>query len=386
MSGPQGECDPTFQRVRDVFADLLDTREVGAGVAVWVGGHPVVDLWGGLADRKTARPWERDTLVPVYSTTKGMTSLCAHRLVDRGELDLDAPVTHYWPEFAAAGKGAMPVRFLLSHRAGLAALRAPLPTEAMYDWEAMTRALAAERPWWTPGEQHGYHALTFGWLVGEVVRRISGKSLGTFFREEIAGPLGLDLHIGLAAENDARCASLATIDEGDGSQRIVAAVMNDPPGLVGRAFTNPPSMVAPGYAKTRVWRGAEIPAANGHATARAVARAYGALGNGGLLDGYRLLSREGIDRCCSSQSDGPDLVLGVHTRFGLGYMLSQPESEGARIGPNPRAFGHPGAGGSIGFCDPDAGVGFGYVMNGMDRNLLTSRRAAVLIDAVYESL
>jgi CubicO group peptidase (beta-lactamase class C family) len=386
MSGPQGECDPAFQRVREVFAELLAKREVGAGVAVRVGGRAVVDLWGGLADRKTGRLWERDTLVPVYSTTKGMTSLCAHRLVDRGELDLDAPVARYWPEFAAAGKGSMPVRFLLSHRAGLAALRSLLPPEALYDWGVMTAALAAETPWWTPCEHHGYHPFTFGWLVGEVVRRISGKSLGTFFRDEVALPLGLDFHIGLAAKDDARCANLATIDEGEGGERIVAAVMNDPTGLVARAFTNPTSSVAPGHAKTRAWRGAEIPAANGHGTARAVAHAYGALGNGGLLDGYRLLSREGIERCCSTQSDGLDLVLGVHTRFGLGYMLSQPESAGARIGPNPRTFGHPGAGGSIGFCDPDAGLGFGYVMNGMDRNLLTSGRAAALIDAVYESL
>jgi CubicO group peptidase (beta-lactamase class C family) len=315
-----------------------------------------------------------------------MTALCAHRLVDRGQLDLDAPVARYWPEFAAAGKATMPVRFLLSHRAGLAALRSLLPPEALYDWGVMTSALAAETPWWTPGEQHGYHAFTFGWLVGEVVRRISGKSLGSFFRDEVAVPLGLDFHIGLAKEDDARCANLATINEGEGSQRIVEAVMNDPAGLVGRAFTNPPSSVAPGHAKTRAWRGAEIPAANGHGTARAVAHAYGTLGNGGLVEGYRLLSPEGIGRCHSTQSDGPDLVLGVRTRFGLGYMLSQPDNERARIGPNPRTFGHPGAGGSIGFCDPDAGIGFGYVMNGMDRNLLTSRRAAALIDAVYESL
>jgi CubicO group peptidase (beta-lactamase class C family) len=386
MSSPQGECDPAFRSVREVFAELLDTRELGAGVAVRVKGRKVLDLWGGFADRKRTRPWERDTLVAVYSTTKGMTALCAHRLVDRGELDLDAPVARYWPEFAAKNKGATPVRFLLSHRAGLAALRSPLPPEALYDWGTMTGALAAEAPWWTPGEHHGYHAITFGWLVGEVVRRISGKSLGAFFREEIATPLGLDFHIGLAAEDDARCAHLATVDEGHGGERIVADVMSDPTGLVARAFTNPPSSVTPGHARTRAWRGAEIPASNGHATARALADAYGALGNGGVLDGYRLLSREAVDRCSSTQSEGLDLVLGVRTRFGLGYMLSQPDDSAGRIGPNPRTFGHPGAGGSIGFCDPDAGIGFGYVMNGMDRNLLTSRRAAALIDALYDSL
>jgi len=385
-SRPQGECDPAFRRVEEVFGELLEKREVGAGVSVWAGGRQVVDLWGGFMDRRRTRPWERDTLVVVYSTTKGMAALCAHRLVDRGELDLDAPVARYWPEFAAAGKGSIPVRFLLSHRAGLPALRSPLPPEALYDWGAMAGALAAEAPWWTPGEQHGYHAITFGFLVGEVVRRISGKRLGTFFREEIAGPLGLDFHIGLAAADDARCANLSNVDEGQGAERIVAAVMKDPAGMVSRAFANPASSAAPGHARARDWRGAEIPASNGHGTARALARAYGALGNGGALDGYRLLSPEGIERCGSVQSDGPDLVLGVRTRFGLGFMLSQPDDPVARIGPNPRAFGHPGLGGSLAFCDPDAGLGFAYVMNGLDRNLLTSRRAAALVDAVYASI
>jgi CubicO group peptidase (beta-lactamase class C family) len=268
----------------------------------------------------------------------------------------------------------------------LAALRSPLPPEALYDWGVMTGALAAEAPWWTPGEHHGYHAITFGWLVGEVVRRISGKSLGTFFRDEVAAPLGLDFHIGLAEKDDVRCASLTSIDEGEGGQRIVAAVMKDPAGLVSRAFANPPSSVTPGHARTRAWRGAEIPAANGHGTARSLAHAYGALGNGGVVDGYRLLSPEGVARCGSPQSEGLDLVLGVPTRFGLGYMMSQPANVAGRIGPNPHAFGHPGAGGSIAFCDPDAGMGFAYVMNGMDRNILTSSRAAALIDAVYQSL
>jgi CubicO group peptidase (beta-lactamase class C family) len=386
MSDPHGACDAAFRRVREVFADLLATRESGAAVSAWVAGRQVVDLWGGFANRKRTRPWERDTLVNVYSTTKGMTALCAHRLADRGELDLDAPVARYWPEFAAANKESIPVRFLLNHRAGLAAVRSPLPPEALYDWGAMTRALEAEAPWWPPGEGHGYHALTFGWLVGEVVRRISGKSLGTFFRDEIATPLDLDFHIGLAAENDARCASFSTVDEGDGAESIVAAVMRDPEGLVGRAFTNPPSVVQAGVVTSRAWRAAEIPGANGHGTARALARAYGALGNGGSLDGYRLLSRAQIDLCCSPESEGPDLLLGASTRFGLGFMLSQPEQPDGRIGPNRRAFGHPGAGGSMAFCDPDAGLGFGYFMNAMDKSLLTSRRAAALIDAVYESL
>ena len=380
----EGQCDPAFQRVRDVFAELLARREVGAAVSVYANGRPVVDLWGGLADRKRARPWERNTLANVYSTTKGMTALCAHRLADRGELDLDAPVARYWPEFAAAGKESIPVRFLLNHQAGLPAVRPLLPGEALYDWTAMTAALAAEAPWWPPGSAHGYHALTFGWLVGEVVRRISGKSLGRFFREEIAEPLELDFHIGLSAEDDGRCAVLSSVDEGEGADTVVAAAMADPAGIVARAFANPPSLVEASRARTREWRAAEIPAANGHGTARALARAYGMLGF--EVNGYRLLSNQQLERCAAVESDGPDRVLGVRTRFGLGFMMSQPDEPRGRIGPNPRAFGHPGAGGSIAFADPDVRVGFGYVINGMDRSILTSPRAALLIDAVYESI
>src|SRR6185295_4169752 len=177
MSTSEGDCDPAFRRVREVFDELLATREIGAAVSVFAGERCVVDLWGGLADRKRARKWQKDTLANVYSTTKGMAALCAHRLAERGELDLDAPVARYWPEFSAANKESIPVRFLLNHRAGLPAVRELLPPEALYDWAAMTRALAAEAPWWPPGTDHGYHALTFGWLVGEIVRRISGKSL-----------------------------------------------------------------------------------------------------------------------------------------------------------------------------------------------------------------
>jgi CubicO group peptidase (beta-lactamase class C family) len=384
-NGPGGGCDTAFQRVREVFTELLATREIGAAVSVWADGREVADLWGGFADRKRTRAWEQDTLANVFSTTKGMTALCAHRLADRGELDLDAPVARYWPEFAAQGKEAIPVRQLLGHRAGLAAVRPLLPNEALYDWEAMTRALAAETPWWEPGTNHGYHAITFGWLVGELVRRISGKSLGRFFHDEIAGPLGLDFHIGLAPEHDARCASLSEIEEGEGAERVVAEVLSDPNGLVARAFANPPELVEASRARTRAWRAAEIPAANGHGTARALARVYGVLGSK-RAGGESFLSSAQIERCCAVESDGPDLVLGVRTRFGLGFMLSQPDDPVGRIGPNPRAFGHPGMGGSIGFCDPDAGIGFGYVMNGLDRNILTSQRAAALIDAVYASL
>ncbi|HXW83591.1 MAG TPA: serine hydrolase domain-containing protein, partial [Candidatus Binataceae bacterium] len=203
-----GTCDPKFLRVRDLFAANLESAEIGAAVAITVDGKPVVDLWGGHADPKRTRPWTRDTIVNVYSTTKGLASICAHRLVDQGKLELDAPVAKYWPEFAAAGKAKQPVRWLLCHRAGLPAVRKPLAPESIYDWELMCAALAAETPWWEAGTQHGYHALTFGYLVGEVVRRAAGMTLGRYFREQIATPLGLDAHIGFDAREDSRVADI----------------------------------------------------------------------------------------------------------------------------------------------------------------------------------
>jgi CubicO group peptidase (beta-lactamase class C family) len=382
----QGECHPRFQSVRDAFArNLRDQDEVGAAVAVVIDGEPVVDLWGGHADLGCTQPWQRDTLVNVYSCTKGMTALCAHRLVSEGRLDLDAPVTRYWPEFAQAGKAELPVRWLLGHRAGLAAVRELLPNEALFDWSAMCAALAAEAPWWTPGTAHGYHAVTFGWLVGEVVRRITGKSLGTYFREEVAEPLGVEFHIGLAEEEHGRVAEMSTIPspppDADGVQ-LGSIILADPESLAARAFLNPPSL-AHGVNHS-AWRTAEIPGANGHATARALARIYGVLARGGEADGHRLLDARGIERCREEQSHGPDRVLMVATRFGLGFMLSQDRPD-ASFGPNPGAFGHPGAGGSVGFADPSARVGFGYVMNRMGPHILLDPRAVALIDATYRS-
>ena len=387
MSRISGTCDPAFEGVRQAFeANFLTPGEVGAAVAVVVDGRLVVELWGGHADQARTRAWERDTLVNVYSTTKGMAALCAQRLVDAGALDLDAPVARYWPEFAAADKGDIPVRWLLSHRAGLAAVRDPLPGEALYDWDAMCRALAAETPWWTPGERHGYHAVTFGWLVGEVVRRIDGRSLGRYFREEVAGPLGAEFHIGLPDALHARVAEMGPIplpEPGAESESLTALMLSDPQGVAARAFLNPPSMaLGPNVPE---WRRAEIPGANGHATARGIARIYGALARGGEQDGVRILSRAGIERCREQQSSGLDHVLRISTRIGQGFMLSQPLPL-ASFGPNPGSFGHPGAGGSVGFADPEARVGFGYAMNRMGPHILLDPRADRLIDAVYDAL
>ena len=380
-----GAHDPRFDGVRDAFAATFAApTEIGAALAVTVDGRPVVDLWGGSMDGARTKPWERDTLVTVFSTTKGLSAMCAHRLVDQGLLDLDAPVARYWPEFAAAGKERLLVRSLLDHRAGLPAIRAPLPPAAMFDWDMMTGALAAEAPWWVPDEQHGYHAVTFGWLIGEVVRRVSGKTIGAYFREEIAGPLGLDTHIGMDEANDARCADLRPGPRPSGGEEtLFDRIIREPESMTAKAFINPMTMLMPGALASRAWRGAEVPAVNGHTTARSLARLYGALASGGALEGARVLSPESIARCHGERSSGMDAILGVSTRFSLGFMLSQP---GASFGPNATSFGHPGAGGSLGFADPVARVGFGYVMNRMGTEILVDPRALALIDAVYACL
>jgi CubicO group peptidase (beta-lactamase class C family) len=375
----QGSCDARFTRVREVFAENFRARdEVGAAVAVAIDGQLVVDLWAGHHDRERTRAWQPDTLVNVYSTTKGVTALAAHRLVDEGKLDLDAPVAKYWPEFAEAGKGALPVRLLLSHRAGLPAVRKLLPNEALYDWQAMTSALAAEAPWWAPGSAHGYHAVTFGWLVGEVVRRIAGKSLGAYVRDTFAQPLGLDFHIGLAEREHARVADIlqqVPPDPTGEAAQLFARSLADPEGVTARAFANPPSLVL--GPNVPAWRSAEIPGANGHGTARALATLYGraALGDGSVI------SRDAIERCRTEQSYGDDLVLGVPTRFGLGFMLRQESHAGGRcLGTG--AFGHPGAGGSLAFADPEQRLGFGYVMNRMGPRILLDDRAIALVEAM----
>jgi CubicO group peptidase (beta-lactamase class C family) len=381
----EGNCDARFRRVKEVFeTNFANDLEVGAAVAATIDGKSVVDLWGGHADAARTRPWKRDTLVNVFSTTKGITAILANRLVEHGRLDLDAPVARYWPEFAQAGKEKIPVHFLLSHRTGLPAVRKQLPADGWVNWPVMCTALAAETPWWEPGTRHGYHALTFGYLVGEIIRRITGKTPGAYLYDEITAPNSLDIHIGVDASFDARIAELVGAKPPPpGAPNAFAALASDPESITYKAIANPVPVVDPKLVNSRAWRAAEIPAANGHATARDLARLYGALATGGSLDGRRILTPESIARACVEQASGPDVVLGANTRWGLGFALTQPEIP---FGPNPRAFGHPGAGGSLGFADPDARVGFGYTMNQMGSDALLDGRAAALFNALYESL
>jgi len=396
-----GDCEARFFRVRELFQASFDSGvEIGAGACFYLDGRCVVDLWGGHYDWERTREWERDTLVNVYSTTKGMTALCALQLMDRGLLDIDAPVADYWPEFAAAGKGHIPVRWLLSHKAGLCALREPLPQGSLCDWNRMCDALAAETPWWTPGQAHGYHPFTFGFLVGEVVRRIAGVSLGTYFRRHIAEPLAADFHIGLAAEHDVRTADIYGTLIGNrpptaetvsapnaGPFAEFARAVRDPTTMQGAAFRNPPQSSS--AVNTRAWRAAEIPGVNGHGTAHALARVYGALARGGEIDGIRVLSPAAVERATTEEASGPERMFcgALSMRFGLGFVLSDETHRYARLSPNRLAFGHAGAGGSVGMADPDAGIGFGFTMNNFQGSIVSAGSTpTLLIDAFYEAL
>ena len=372
-----GTCPPRFAAIREAFAANFEAgREVGASFAVTVDGEPVVDLWGGTADAAGTRPWAEDTIVNVFSTTKAMTALCAHMCVDRGLLDLDAPVVRYWPEFATGGKEAIPVRQLMSHTAGLAGVTPKLPLEALYDWTRMTDVLAAETPWWAPGTQSGYHAMTYGYLVGEVVRRVAGRSLGAFFRDEVAGPLGVDFHIGLPPSEDARVADMVAPARGEGAIGEL-----DPKTISGRVLTNPP--LRPEAANTARWRRAEIPAANGHGNARSVAQVLGVLACGGAKNGVRLLREEPLRDAIVEQYYGKDLVLGRTFRWGSGFMLT---SDVLPLGPNPHVFGHGGWGGSLGFADLDARVSWAYIMNKMSPGTTGDFRVAGMLAGLYSSL
>ncbi|MFC5815154.1 serine hydrolase domain-containing protein [Nonomuraea harbinensis] len=383
-----GLTAPGFEAVRDAFAaNLASGQEVGAAVSVYLHGRQVVDLWGGIADPGTGRRWERDTLQVVYSTTKAVTATCALLLAQRGELDLDAPVARYWPEFAAGGKERVPVRWLLTHQAGLPALDQPVTPAEVIAWEPVVKALAAQRPYWEPGTGHGYHALTYGWLVGEVVRRVSGRSVGAFLAEEIAAPLGLDLWIGLPPSEHHRVSRILTdpggfdpaaidLDSIPEPMREVMAAYADPESLTVRAMT----LVQPPLDHNDpAEQAAEIPATNGICTARALARFYAALI--GDVDGHRVLAPATLAAATAEQVAGVDRVLRVPVRIGTGFGLPTPDAYWY----SPAAFGFGGMGGSIGFADPESGLAFGYVMNRV-REGVPDTRASSLLAAVRQAI
>jgi CubicO group peptidase (beta-lactamase class C family) len=355
-----GHCSSGFETVREAFLqNFRDGLEVGAATSVVIEGETVVDLWAGYADANRDRPWNRDTIVHVMSTTKGITALIAHRLVERGLLDLDAPVAQYWPEFAQNGKASLPVRYLLTHQAGLPALDAWQPSGTLQNWAAMTDLLARQQPLWEPGSAFGYHAVTFGFLVGEVIRRVSGKTVGQLIREEIAGPLGVDFELGFAEDIDARVAELLNAPAApEGVMDLVRTITADPMTVLARTFLVAiPSLDTNNNA--RATRACELPSTNGHTNARALAKIYGALAQGGAIDGVQLLSRESIERATERQVGGIECVSMAEMNFGLGFALRRPSIDV----PGPAAFGHGGFGGSEGLADPGRKLGFSYVMN-----------------------
>jgi CubicO group peptidase (beta-lactamase class C family) len=373
MAEVHGTCDERFAGVRDTLAANLDSgQDVGASVAVVLDGEPVVDIWGGVIDDAGA-PWAEDTIINVYSTTKTMVGLVALMLADRGELDFHAPVARYWPEFKAAGKEAIEVRHLLGHTAGLSGWAEPMTAEDLYDWELCCARLAAQEPWWEPGTASGYHALTEGYLVGEVVRRITGDTLGAFFAREVAAPLGADFHIGTGPEHDARVARVIPPPP--------VVLPADPDSFAVRTLANPRLTAEESW--TEAWRRAEIPAANGHGDARSVARVQSALACGGELGGVRLLSAAGCEAVFEEQALGTDLVLGIPVRLGVGYGLNVAEMP---ISPNPRVCFWGGWGGSLVVVDLDARMVVSYVMNRMGEGTTGDLRGAAIVMSAYGSL
>jgi CubicO group peptidase (beta-lactamase class C family) len=383
-----GSCDPAFAPVAAEFErNFTERGEVGASLCVMAGGQVVADLWGGVADPGTGRPWTDDTVVMVWSATKGATAVCAHVLVDAGELELDAPVARYWPEFAAAGKDSISVRMVLNHQAGLPHLRQKLPDGAYCDWKEMVARIEAEEPFWAPGARHGYHAVTFGWLVGELVRRVSGQSLGAFFAAEVAGPLGLPFWIGLPDGERHRVApSLRAAAPGAGEpvSRNAAAAAADPSSIPALVFRNSGRFFAR-CNTPEVWA-AEIPGANGITNGRGLAGLYGALANGDLLNPTAVARMASV-----SSASGVDASLLIPTRFSLGFMKAwdnraQPPDARDSFIVGEAAFGHVGFGGSVGFADPACGLGFGYALNRHGTRVTFDERAQSLIDATYRCL
>jgi CubicO group peptidase (beta-lactamase class C family) len=435
----RGTCDPRFERVREEFERNFAARnELGAAVSVIVGGEPVVDLWGGIADRDTGRPWERDTMNLIMSCSKGVTALCLHILIDRGELDPDRPVAYYWPEFAQGGKAEIAVRTALSHQSGVAHVRRPIPRGRLSDFDLMVQYTAETAPYWEPGTRTGYHGLTVGWIMGELIRRVSGKSPGQFLRDEVAGPLGdLDCWIGLPEKHEHRVANAvlfdvaaeagmspklwdALVDPTSRGYKAITALLrikalrrllavaaarraerrNPGQGLsieFIRGLLDPDSAVFSfitnmgGYfdlANDRASHAGEIPAAGAVATARALAGIYAPLSLGGEHNGVRLVSAEAIDRMRVAQAvTDLDAVIGGPTSYTLGFSKSWPNPlEGSGVIIGEEAFGTPGAGGQIGFADPSYELAFAYVMNRHGAGTGLNRRGQSLVDAAYECL
>ena len=376
----EGNVSEGFERVADVFADLWKDIEVGASCCVFHEGKKVVDIWGGYINREMTVPWQSDTLINVYSTTKGMGSLAVAILFDEGLIDYDEKVITYWPEFGAEGKQDVTIAQLLSHQAGLCGVDQKLMVEDLYDFPKMTNLLAAQKPLWEPGTAVGYHAITWGYFPGELIRRITGQSLGSYFHGKVASPLKADFFIGIPESQIGRCGVL--IGPNRARKKIKRAEPPNSSKFYSSALLNP-SIAPYRHASTNDWRRAEIAAANGQANARGIATIYGALANQGYLDGNRIISSEAIVASTKVEVDGKiDNVLGTRVRRARGFMLNLDKS----YGPYEGSFGHGGAGGSLGFADPLNKVGFGYAMNQMQIGNTETPRSLKLVNSFYQCI
>lgn len=374
----QGECDARFGAVKDVLAASIEAGEdVGASLAVYEHGKKVVDIWGGHLDEEKSAPWDENTIVNVYSTTKTMSFLCAMLLVERGQLDFDANVADYWPEFAQNGKDTVKVWHLMDHAAGLSGTDEPLVGDDLYDWEKVTNALAAQAPWWEPGTAAGYHALTQGYLIGEVVRRITGKTLGRFFAEEIAGPLDADFLIGVPESEFPRIGNLIPPGE---DVSISDQSSGDADSIAARTFRYPAATAL--ESRTPGWRKAEIPAANGHGNARSVAKIHSVLANKGEAHGVKLFSEGLATEVMKPRLEGTDMALQVPMSYGLGFGINTAKL----LSQNDNVCFWGGWGGSLALIDQDAGLSISYVMNRMFPGLVGDMRSFNLVQAVYQGL
>jgi len=373
MNAIQGTTAPGFELVRHAFlANFSERADIGAAVALVIDGKPVVDLWGGFADPAEGREWKADTLANIWSTTKGVTAACFAMLVDRGQIDYDKPVASYWPEFGVAGKENITVAMMLSHQGGLCGFRGPATVEDFYDAERAAARLAAAEPFWEPGAQSGYHAITIGFLATALFRRVEGRTIKQFVRDEFAD---LEINIGLPSSLSSHAATMIAPPE-----LTSTGLVQDMTEAQFAAIANPP--IDPLVPNSEDWRAAEIPSANGYATARGLAMLYGALAGDGMINGSRVIGSEAIAEATTERIHGIDAILGIEASWGCGFLRN---TDGV-YGPNKGAFGHSGWGGSFAFGDPSTRLGLAYTMNRMGTDLINDPRNVALIDAVYASL
>ena len=389
----RGNCEPQFHAVREILEQGISSgEEVGAAVSFYLEGECVVDLRVGSLDEEGRVPWEEDTLVNVWSATKGMVAICVLHLIEQGLIDLEAPVSHYWPEFSHNGKGNTSIKWVLSHKAGLPSIQETLPRGSLFNWATMCNALADAKPWWVPGTKHAYHPMTWGFILGEIVRRVSGLRLGEYFAQNVAQPLEADFYISLPSSEEYRTATIYGAIAGNrpvpeipdlpGPMGDFLRNMRDPNSMIGASILNP--AMDEGLVNTRAWRQAEIPSVNGYGTAHALAKIYSALVQPSTSKNVHLLMRETVERATAEEAYGPDeMTGGFPSRFGLGFMLCH---KGVSLSPNSKAFGHPGMGGSLGMADPDVGVGFGCTVNNMSMGLVNSTLAIAAVNAFYQAL